>query len=115
MPTHPIKHLRTTINPATVKNVTKYLAQEATEDLAKEIMGEIKDIYKDKNGQSYTWRTKVYYTNRASRLYVTVACDNPEVRYKEARYGLIAKKIRSLTTKTPIQIVRQADGSYRLL
>lgn len=71
---------------------------------ANQVMNAIKDIYKDESGQSFAWEVKVFPRNRKSRMYVAVICDNPAIRNKEAKHGLIAKKMNSMKTSAKVRL-----------
>jgi hypothetical protein len=96
-------------NPA----VVRLLKDEVLEDIMEwtnKVLEEIKDIYKDENGNSYQWEVKYDKQARAKRLYGVVYCMDESLKYKEAKHGLIAKHLKSMTYRGKIKLTAVAGS-----
>lgn len=101
---------RVVIDNTGVRKLLKNLITEDVLDVAKLLLPGIADIYKDENGNKYQWNIKYSLDKRQKRMYGVIYCMNPAPKYKEARYGLIAKHLKSISTKTRINVQYQGGG-----
>lgn len=97
------------------QNALQQQARYALERIAETyLLPEIEKVYKKADGSRYKWEVVSYQRNRRDRWYTVIKCDDLEVRHKEAAKGLIARRVRELTYRTPVLIRQKPDGSFEL-
>ena len=92
------------LNRAAITSLLKDTITDDIVEIAKDILPQISNIYKDENGAPYKWEVKFDKQARAKRMYAVIYCESMAVQHKEAEEGLIAKKLKSMQTKSRIQV-----------
>lgn len=108
------KLLNLHINSNEVKKIMTYMGVAEQKAAAQEFINQIENLYHDAEGNKFVWKVATYYTNRKDRSYAVAVCQNPEIRFQEARHGRIRAKLRELSTNKKIRVTLQANGSFKI-
>lgn len=104
------KVTRIVIDDTGVRKLLKHYITEDIMDIAAKLLPEISKFYTYEDGSNPQWNLKFSLNKRVKRMYGVIYCMDESIKYKEAKHGLIAKHLKSLTVKGKINVHYQGDG-----